>query len=339
MLSVGMAGANAFKGLVNNSGWQVWDSGTTPSRRNPSISSAASGNDLSVSQGDHNFRGNFGEGWPASRSTSGAWDDANGGSPQKKEFAQLVSHEPPLNLHHPKQRQSQSAPFSGPRIDDRSSGSKKGQISPQRYDGTLGKDSNSSRYASATSPTKAFVASNYSAQPSAPAGFDSMQKASSVDDLSLTLRSMAVEDDFTVQTRQLGGPSQPAPSQLRGPIAMPQGRGPYPSFPQPDYSGFYPNAAGRDSFVEYPYAYGAAPSDPSLYASPHLANTAPTIFPGHQAFNGMADIRQQSAMFYDYSVNRPPGSHFYYPAPQAMMYPPAHSPMIPPQVPNNNPET
>lgn len=335
MLSVSMPGANGLKGLVNNAGWQVWDSGTSSSRRNPSVSSAASGNDLSASQGDPNFRGNFGEGWSASRSPSGAWDDANGGSPQKKEFVQL--QEPPLNLHHSRQRQLQSAPFSGPRIDDRSAGSKKGRFSPQRYDGTLGKDSNSSRYASATSPT-AFGTSNYSAQPSAP-GFDSMQSASSVDDLSISLRGMAVEDDFTVQTRQLDGSSQPAPSQLRGPTAMPQGRGPYASFPQPDYSGFYPNATGRDSYVEYPYAYGAAPSDPSLYASPHLTNAAPTIFPGPQAFSGMADLRQQTAMFYDYSVNRPPGSHFYYPAPQAMMYPPTHSPMVPSQVPNNHPAT
>lgn len=69
---------------------QVWGSNTPTSKRNASISSAASVTDLSPSQGDPNYRGNLGEGWTTSRPTSGTWDDVNG-SPQKKDFSQLVT--------------------------------------------------------------------------------------------------------------------------------------------------------------------------------------------------------------------------------------------------------
>jgi hypothetical protein len=105
MFGVGMGGSTALKNL--NSGWQVggtffqcllylrdiiqvWGTTTTPvSKRNASISSAASASDLSP-QGEGGYRGNLGESWSAPRPSSGTWDEVSG-SPQKKEFSQLVS--------------------------------------------------------------------------------------------------------------------------------------------------------------------------------------------------------------------------------------------------------
>ncbi|KAG1853756.1 hypothetical protein DFJ58DRAFT_392171 [Suillus subalutaceus] len=88
MFGVTIAGASGLKGL--NSGWQVWGSTTPASKRNASISSAASVTDLSPSQAESGYRGNLGESWSAPRPTSGTWDELSG-SPQKKEFLQLVS--------------------------------------------------------------------------------------------------------------------------------------------------------------------------------------------------------------------------------------------------------
>lgn len=70
--------------------YQVWGSTTPASKRNASISSAASVNDLSPSQGENAYRSNLGESWTAPRPSSGTWDELSG-SPQKKEFSQLVS--------------------------------------------------------------------------------------------------------------------------------------------------------------------------------------------------------------------------------------------------------
>lgn len=103
----GMGGAPALKGL--NPSWQVglirmpptvnvitcpqvWGSGTPGSKRNASISSAASMNDMSPSQAESGFRGNIGESWSAPRASSGTWDELSG-SPQKKEFSQLVRNQ------------------------------------------------------------------------------------------------------------------------------------------------------------------------------------------------------------------------------------------------------
>jgi hypothetical protein len=46
--------------------------------------------DLSPSQAESGYRGNLGESWSAPRPSGGTWDEMSG-SPQKKEFSQLVS--------------------------------------------------------------------------------------------------------------------------------------------------------------------------------------------------------------------------------------------------------
>ena len=85
--------------------------------------------------------------------------------------------------------------------DDRS---KNGRFSPQRYD-NIGKDASNTRF-NADSPTRGY--NGYSAQHSSlqgamPRNFEPLQSASAVnDELSLALRGMAVEDEFTVQSRQ-----------------------------------------------------------------------------------------------------------------------------------------
>ncbi|KAF8654193.1 hypothetical protein AX16_003722 [Volvariella volvacea WC 439] len=278
MYGVGMGTANSLKpGL--NTGWQVWGAGAPSSKRNASISSAASANDI-PSQSDSNYRTGLAEGWPASRPTSGSWDDVNESS-QKKDFAQMDTHSQ-LNLHQARQRQAattQPSAFSGPRMDDRSAGSKNGQFSPQRYDGALGKDP-SSRYPS--SPTRAFGSSPFSGQQNGIQGsYDTLQTSNTVnDDLTLALRGMAVEDDYSVQNRRevpSQGNTQPPHPALRGP-PMPHPRGPYTSYPQTDFS-YY---SSRDSYPDYPYAYEPyrGPSDPSMYTSPVVSSASPgALFP------------------------------------------------------------
>ncbi|KAG1891034.1 hypothetical protein F4604DRAFT_387704 [Suillus subluteus] len=157
MFGVTIAGASGLKGL--NSGWQVWGSTTPASKRNASISSAASVTDLSPSQAESGYRGNLGESWSAPRPTSGTWDELSG-SPQKKEFLQLRQA-----------TAAQAAALSGPRIDDRSS-AKAGQFSPQRFDNALGKETGVSNRYAASSNASGYGSSAFGGQNS---GFDSMQ--------------------------------------------------------------------------------------------------------------------------------------------------------------------
>ncbi|KAG1789887.1 uncharacterized protein HD556DRAFT_761599 [Suillus plorans] len=170
MFGVAIAGASGLKGL--NSGWQVWGSTTPASKKNASISSAASVTDLSPSQAESGYRGNLGESWSAPRPSSGTWDELSG-SPQKKEFSQLDTNSP-LSLHHARQRQAtaaQAAALSGPRVDDRSS-AKAGQFSPQRFDNTLGKETGVSNRYAASSNASGYGSSAFGGQNG---GFDSLQ--------------------------------------------------------------------------------------------------------------------------------------------------------------------
>ncbi|KAG1715699.1 hypothetical protein ID866_1462 [Astraeus odoratus] len=341
MFGLGMATAPSLKGL--NSGWPVWASNTPGSKRNASISSAASMNDLSPSQAENGYRSNIGEGWTAPRASSGTWDELSD-SPQKKEFAQLDPNSP-LSLHHSRQRQpttAQPAVLSGARIvhtDDRGS-AKSGQFSPQRFDHGLGKDG---RYSSASpSHPGAYGPSRF---PGQNGGFDSVQVSSMVDnELSLGLRGMAVEDDQVngqyrqappVQPTNVSHPSPAVPS-VRPPPQIVAGRGLYPGYPQ-DYSSYYTSGAVRDPYMEYGYGY-SAPPDPSLYpSSTGMNNTSPpSIYPAvpSQTLHPPASNAQQSGVYFDYSGPGRSPSQFYYPPHQAMMYPtiPPLSPLPTPQV-------
>ncbi|KAH7889679.1 hypothetical protein F5I97DRAFT_1800915 [Phlebopus sp. FC_14] len=338
MFGIGMGGGPQLKGL--NSGWQVWGS-TTP-KRNASISSAASVNDISPSQGENAYRASIGESWSVPRASSGTWDELNS-SPQKKEFSQLDTNSP-LSLHHARQRQAtvaQVAALAGPRIDDRSS-AKTGQFSPQRFDNGLGKDpSVSNRYPPSPSHPAGYGSSAFIGQNGA---FDSTQVSSIVEnELSLGLRGMAVEEDHVnTQYRQHSASSQSnsvthhSSTVVRPHPQMVQGRAPYGSYPQADYSSYYSSAAARDPYMDYGYGY-STPADPLLYPSSGINNTSPaSIYPSvsPQALHPNASASQQSGMYYDYSASARSPSQYYYPPHQPMMYPTMSSlsPMPTPQL-------
>ncbi|KAA1471146.1 hypothetical protein DENSPDRAFT_758500, partial [Dentipellis sp. KUC8613] len=283
MFGVGMGPAGGLKGL--NSGWQVWGNGTQSSKRNPSISSAASVAELASAQGDSSFRTNLSEGWNSGRPPSGAWEDVNG-SPQKKELLQLVSTlchseiapahlssslspaQDSLALHHARQRQPASASFATPRMDDRSPGvGKTGQFSPQRFDNSLNKDpAPSQRYAPAASPQPSGFGSssspfaNQQVLQNTNMGYDTMQTSNVVEnELAMGLRGMAVEDDsYGVPQqgspyRQQGSGNQQSAGGAGGHPSvpqirgppMPQPRGPYNAYPQTDYGTYYTGPPSR----------------------------------------------------------------------------------------------
>jgi len=141
-----------------------------------------------------------------------------------------------------------------------------------------------------------------------------------VEDLALSIRGMAVEDDFAANRSQPQVPTQAPP-------VHPQVRPPYGAYNNTFYS-----PTNRDSFGEYPYGYG--PSEPSLYGSPALSNAVPTnMYPGMPAPNlhGPDLHRQQAGVFYDYGPARPPASQFFYPT-QPVMFPPGPSTMVNPML-------
>jgi hypothetical protein len=167
-----------------------------------------------------------------------------------------------------------------------------------------------------------------------------MQVSSVVEnELSLGLRGMAVEDDhgqYRQQSNGVASHSAAAP-QVRAPPLMVQGRPPYGSYPQADYSSYYTNGATRDHYMDYGYGYSAQ-TDPSLYpSSAGMNNTSTTsLYPGvsPQALHPNAHAGQQSSMYYDYSASARSPSQYYYPAHQPIMYPTMAplSPMPTPQL-------
>ena len=281
----------------------------------------------------------MGEAWNTTRGNNGTWEEVNG-SPKKKDMSQLVMpeqfapclqlhidqmmQETPLSLHHARQRQAaaaQAAALSTP--------PKPGQFSPQRYENNLGKDSGASRYTTATSPNFGSAANG---------GYDSVVD----NELALGLRGMVVEDDYNSnqQYRQQAAGSQSQPT-LQVRVPMQQARGPYNGYAQTEYSAYYPNSNG----MEYAYPYTNT-ADPSLYASAGLANGASAnmysgVSPQTMHASAVADFnRQQPGLFYDYTAQaRPPGSQYYYPAHQTIMYPTMHSPMPTPQLSAATPAT
>ena len=375
MYGLGYGSANNMKGL--NNGWQVRDvgrqfsnflfkvlqvwGGNEPSRRNASVSSAASGNELSPSPS---------ESWTASRPSSGTWDDVNDSS-SKKDFPQLVSwcyllvkgsientdvEDSPSQLSYAMSRQvniAQTGAYAGSRIvrierqmgscpyavsqDDRS---KNGL--PQRYD-KLGKDGGSALFTS-ESPTGSYGNYQHSTfQETNSENLGSYQGHSAVsDDLSLTMRGMAVDEELSVQSRQHASHSLSA-SYARAPLQQP--RGPYTGYAQSDYGPYYSVPPTRE-YTEYSYGYEQyhATPDASLYALPAVnnatnANMYTGISPPALHPNSAADMHhQQAGAFYDYIPGtRPHGSPFYYSHHQPIMYTPTHSPIISQMSPPNQP--
>ena len=223
--------------------------------------------------------------------------------------------------------------------DDRS---KNGRFSPQRYD-NIGKDASNARF-NADSPSRGY--NGYSGQHSAlqgampSASFESKLQSTSVvnDELSLALRGVAIEDEFSVQSRQQA--SQTLSASHPRALPMHQPRGPYSGYAQTDFSPYYSVPSGRE-YIEYSYSYETPRAAPDLpvYASPVLSNAASANVytgvspPALHHLNMIADLhRQQAGLFYDYIPGaRPHGSQYFYP-PQPVMYPPTHSPIINPQL-------
>lgn len=236
--------------------------------------------------------------------------------------------------------------------DDRPNGSKNGQISPQRYENGALKDSPASRYP-AISPTKPPYNSYGGPQtglhgPHSVGGYDAMPTSALVEnELSLALRGMAVEDDYSggrQLTSQVSGIVGGGNPHIRAPPVHPM-RTPY-GYPQTDYPNYYTNGHNRETYVDYSYAYDAyrGASDSSLYGvstgmggtSP--ANLYPTMTPQTVHANAVADMhRQQPGLFFDYGAAQRHGSQYYYPTHQPMMYAPSHSPMLTPQMATANP--
>lgn len=230
-----------------------------------------------------------------------------------------------MSLHHARQRQATAAQvaFSTP--------SKPLQYSPQRYENNLGKDTGTSRYNAATSPSGTSFTSGMNG------GYDSIVD----NELTLGMRGMAVEDDYASSQhyrQPATGSHSQSGLQVRAPPPMQQGRGLYNGYAQTDYPAYYSNSNG----MEYGYPYGNT-ADLSLYASSggmsngaSPANMYPGVTPQAMHHNAVADFnRQQPGLFYDYSGQaRPHGSQYYYPAHQGMLYPAmaSLSPMPTPQL-------
>ncbi|KAJ3786267.1 hypothetical protein GGU10DRAFT_255006, partial [Lentinula aff. detonsa] len=324
MLSVNVGSGSGLMGYT--SGWQVWGSNSPSSQRNPSISSAASAGDISSSQNESGYRGTIREGWTSSRPASGTWDEDVTQSPLK-EFSQSASFFAPLSLHSSRPRQASATPFLGPRAENRPA-----KLSPSAFDHTSNPESTSPRYNTAPASASAtFASTPYSAPHpttqsstlTGASGYETLisnPSVSTVDDLSLNFRGMAVEDDYS------GRPKSNPPISL--PFNMMQQPQPPVSLPRPPYSN-YPGIS------DYSYGFDAprAPVDPSIYGSPALSN-AP--YPG-MAAQGLlptpANDPRQPNPFYDFP-SRLPASQYYYPAQQGIMFPPpTSSSLLSPQLP------
>jgi hypothetical protein len=242
-----------------------------------------------------------------------------------------------------------------PSQDERPTGTKGGQFSPQRFDNGVAKDSNTSRYPpSVPSNPTGFSAGSYAAQQQSSgltasgtaSGYDASSKIVE-NELVVALRGMAVEDEYTVgqqngqhrqqlgqQQQSSGHPANPTVPQIRAPPVQ-QPRTPYNAYGQADYSAYYSNAPTREAYMDYQYGYDAyrGSADHSVYPPANTMNgtSASSVYSGTPQHPNA----QQSGLFYDYNgAARPAGSQFYYPAHQAVMYPPAHSPMLANQLAN-----
>ncbi|KAJ8078795.1 mRNA binding protein puf3 [Marasmius tenuissimus] len=336
MLNVGVGGAANLSGY--NSGWQVWGS-ASPSKLNPSQSTSVTPTDLSPVQPDVSHRGNLREGWTPSRPTSGGNWDEDVSNPHSQELAQMET-QLPLNIHSTRQRNASSQSLSGSKIDHRTKAH-----SPFYGEHSVPKEAIPRHYPNTSPP---FGTGFSGQQPGFPTGgHDPVRSSSVVDDLSIAIRGMAVEEDFSAnrehgQLAQLPQASPNQGAQARLPPSIVQPRLPYGA-----YSNYYPPAP-RDPYPEYTYGYDAyrGPTDPSMYGSPAIGNiSAPSMFPSaNVAPPNMAlpdPHRQQQHMFYDYGLNRPPPpqqSQFFYPTHQPLIYTPGppsmlHPPLLNPVAP------
>ncbi|KAL1744039.1 hypothetical protein HDZ31DRAFT_39543, partial [Schizophyllum fasciatum] len=120
--------------------------------------------------------------------------------------------------------------------DERSSGAKGGQYSPQGYDNVK------------ETGTGKRLPSRHTTELTSPAGsYDGLAGSGVDSELSLALRGMVVADDYSGQGRAAGPPSP-----IRIPPPMTAQR-PYGVYSPADYAGYYANPATRESYMDYPY--------------------------------------------------------------------------------------
>ncbi|CAL1704429.1 unnamed protein product [Somion occarium] len=323
-LGVGMGSTGARKST--NSGWQMW--GNKPTSRNPSASSATSLPDSSILNQGSGYRPVRDDSWNAPRSISASWDEM-GSSPQRSDLSLDQA-----SYQHARQRQT--APAQSTALDVPSSGlPNPGQYASQRF-GDARDPAAGPKYAT-TSPARGPYDASHSSynsqqqmlQARSPGGtYTSLQ---GVDDgFSAAMRGMAIEEEYAFsQQRGLpaasthlsshaGHPSQPPVPAMHTIVSGQQARPAYNSFPQPDYSAYYPSPS-------YSYdAYRTTP-DPTLYASsPALSAATPAagVYPG---MGPQSDIHpgQQVSLLYDFSAMTRAHSQYYYPP--HLMYHPAHT--------------
>ncbi|KAL0071394.1 mRNA binding protein puf3 [Marasmius tenuissimus] len=369
MLNVGVGGAANLSGY--NSGWQVWGS-ASPSKLNPSQSTSVTPTDLSPVQPDVSHRGNLREGWTPSRPTSGGNWDEDVSNPHSQELAQMVGGKLDFCSSEANSSPGNSTPSqysfykAKKRVVTISLGIQDCMFdlivcsrlltswcqdhrtkahSPFYGEHSVPKEAIPRHYPNTSPP---FGTGFSGQQPGFPTGgHDPVRSSSVVDDLSIAIRGMAVEEDFSAnrehgQLAQLPQASPNQGAQARLPPSIVQPRLPYGA-----YSNYYPPAP-RDPYPEYTYGYDAyrGPTDPSMYGSPAIGNiSAPSMFPSaNVAPPNMAlpdPHRQQQHMFYDYGLNRPPPpqqSQFFYPTHQPLIYTPGppsmlHPPLLNPVAP------
>ncbi|KAG6890682.1 hypothetical protein C0995_005054 [Termitomyces sp. Mi166 len=282
-----------------------WSS--SPSTRNASVSSAASGTEL-----DTGFCVSYSS---MSRSASGNWDDATDPQAQKVRINALAVD---ANALHHARALDRQAPVTQ---EDLSVAPKSGQYSPQRFDTGLGKDQGP-RFPSVSSPTRPTLpvpgySSSQSPNTSSSVGtYSNLQISSSVnDDLSLSLRDMSIEDEYsnhqTLSAPQLSPSLHPLPRS-------------YGYVPPPDYNTHH----GQD------FQYGYGHPDP-VYGSPPTMNasmrSALYVNPGmptpqmNPSGVPVPDIYRQQLFYYD-TPQLPP--QYYLPLSQNVMYSQLHPPLL-----------
>ena len=154
--------------------------------------------------------------------------------------------------------------------------------------------------------------------------FPTLDSAAIEEDLSSAMRGMAVEDEYSysqgtanrasANTNHLTNVQQ---QPLQAIPSTPQARPAFATFPQPDYSAYYPNAYTYDAYRQTP--------DPNLYAvSPALSAATPASTVYHGASLHTDVHGQQAALLYDFPGMARAHSQYYYASP-AMMYHPAHA--------------
>jgi hypothetical protein len=209
---------------------------------------------------------------------------------------------------------------------------------PHRYEPGLGAEANVPKFPASASPIRPFGVTVHSHPQSNPHNDPSYNAHPSTsvlnEDHSVAVRGMAVEDDYGFQQSH---------QHMSSAQTMPHPRG--PPIPQPPFGGYNPYYTVptiREPYLDFSYGYDAyrGPADATMYPSQGIGGISsnglyPPVAQQGLHLNAVPDIHHtRQGIFYDYGVAARPGSQFYYPTQQPIMYPPTtHSPMVGSQLP------